>query len=129
MKHQNNGIQYLKLISILILIRCPENKSNKSPSCPIYISKYRGLHVRLKHFFRHESFVMTVCDLKSVKRLKANGLMVWTSNFEELTSQVWLKVYDPNGPDFVCVLTWNYLEYISQEWLVWKRVPWKSAIF
>ena len=32
-------IQYLKLISILILIRCPENKSNKSPSCPIYISK------------------------------------------------------------------------------------------
>ena len=40
MKDQNKGIQYLKLISILILIRCPENKSNKSPRCLISEANY-----------------------------------------------------------------------------------------
>ena len=45
MKDQNKGIQYLKLISILILIRCPENKSNKSPRCLISEANYSTTHL------------------------------------------------------------------------------------
>ena len=44
-KDQNKGIQYLKLISILILIRCPENKSNKSPRCLISEANYSRTHL------------------------------------------------------------------------------------
>ena len=41
---RTKGIQYLKLISILILIRCPENKSNKSPRCLISEANYSSTH-------------------------------------------------------------------------------------